>query len=130
MTNIRPISQRSGRLTSAIGPRLSRSDRTEMGPLTEEQRPRIRAPAMRSAQPSLTQTGHARSQHFPEVALCYAVTRYPLPLGQRSLVSRPRFPATCVPKDSSPMTISLYKASAPIFVQFLTSLSAVLDKAA
>jgi len=28
------------------------------------------------------------------------------------------------------MTISLYKASAPIFVQFLTSLSAVLDKAA
>jgi uncharacterized protein len=28
------------------------------------------------------------------------------------------------------MTISLYKASAPIFIQFLTSLSAVLDKAA
>ena len=28
------------------------------------------------------------------------------------------------------MTISMYKASAPIFVQFLTSLSAVLDKAA
>lgn len=28
------------------------------------------------------------------------------------------------------MTISLYKVSAPIFVQFLTSLSAVLDKAA
>ena len=28
------------------------------------------------------------------------------------------------------MTISLYNASAPIFVQFLTSLSAVLDKAA
>ena len=28
------------------------------------------------------------------------------------------------------MTISLYKASAPVFVQFLTSLSAVLDKAA
>ena len=27
------------------------------------------------------------------------------------------------------MTISLYKASAPIFVQFLTSLSSVLDKA-
>ena len=28
------------------------------------------------------------------------------------------------------MSISMYKASAPIFVQFLTSLSAVLDKAA
>jgi hypothetical protein len=28
------------------------------------------------------------------------------------------------------MTISMYKASAPIFVQFLTSLSTVLDKAA
>jgi hypothetical protein len=28
------------------------------------------------------------------------------------------------------MTISMYKASAPIFVQYLTSLSAVLDKAA
>jgi hypothetical protein len=28
-----------------------------------------------------TKTGHARSRHFPEVALCYAVTRYPLPLG-------------------------------------------------
>src|ERR1700752_1792868 len=32
------------------------------------------------------------------------------------------------PKDST-MTISLYKSSVPIFVQFLTSLSAVLDKA-
>jgi uncharacterized protein len=50
--------------------------------------------------------------------------------GQRSLISAVGFPATYVPKDSSPMTISLYKASAPIFVQFLTSLSAVLDKAA
>src|SRR5215471_21023323 len=28
------------------------------------------------------------------------------------------------------MTVSMFKASAPIFVQFLTSLSAVLDKAA
>src|SRR5437899_1153631 len=28
------------------------------------------------------------------------------------------------------MTISMYKASVPVFVQFLTSLSAVLDKAA
>jgi len=27
------------------------------------------------------------------------------------------------------MAISMYKASAPIFVQFLTSMSAVLDKA-
>jgi uncharacterized protein len=33
------------------------------------------------------------------------------------------------PKDFA-MTISLYKSSVPIFVQFLTSLSAVLDKAA
>src|SRR5208282_1089828 len=32
-------------------------------------------------------------------------------------------------KDLS-MTISMFKASAPIFVQFLTSLSACLDKAA
>jgi uncharacterized protein len=78
----------------------------------------------------VTQTGHARSQHFPEVALCYAVTRYPLPLGTAFPNFRVGFPDTYVPKDSSPMTISLYKASAPIFVQFLTSLSAVLDKAA
>ena len=28
------------------------------------------------------------------------------------------------------MTVSMFKASAPIFVQFLTSLSTVLDKAA
>ncbi len=27
------------------------------------------------------------------------------------------------------MTISMYKASVPVFLQFLTSLSAVLDKA-
>src|SRR6266567_4024457 len=33
-------------------------------------------------------------------------------------------------EGARPMTISMYKASAPIFVQFLTSLSAVLDKAA
>jgi hypothetical protein len=33
-------------------------------------------------------------------------------------------------KDHLQMTISMYKASVPIFVQFLTSLSAVLDKAA
>jgi len=39
-------------------------------------------------------------------------------------------PPSHIPKDSTPMTISMYKASAPIFVQFLTSLSAVLDKAA
>jgi hypothetical protein len=39
-------------------------------------------------------------------------------------------PTSHVPKDSATMTISMYKASAPIFVQFLTSLSAVLDKAA
>jgi len=35
-----------------------------------------------------------------------------------------------ISKDSIPMTVSMYQASAPIFVQFLTSLSAVLDKAA
>jgi len=40
------------------------------------------------------------------------------------------FPTSHIPKDSTPTTISMYKASAPIFVQFLTSLSAVLDKAA
>jgi uncharacterized protein len=40
------------------------------------------------------------------------------------------FPTSYVPQDSVPMTISMYQASVPIFVQFLTSLSAVLDKAA
>src|SRR5216684_7823895 len=35
-----------------------------------------------------------------------------------------------ISKDSIPMTVSMYQASAPIFVQFLTSLSTVLDKAA
>jgi hypothetical protein len=34
------------------------------------------------------------------------------------------------PKDHAHMTVSMYKISVPIFVQFLTSLSAVLDKAA
>src|SRR6058998_3522217 len=33
-------------------------------------------------------------------------------------------------EDGTAMTISMYKISVPIFVQFLTSLSAVLDKAA
>jgi len=32
--------------------------------------------------------------------------------------------------EGFPMTVSMYKISVPIFVQFLTSLSAVLDKAA
>jgi uncharacterized protein len=40
------------------------------------------------------------------------------------------FSASYISKDPAPMTISMYKASAPIFVQFLTSLSAVLDRAA
>src|SRR5216683_3112492 len=35
-----------------------------------------------------------------------------------------------ISKDSIPMSVSVYQASAPIFVQFLTSLSTVLDKAA
>jgi len=53
------------------------------------------------------------------------------PAGDDSpLISCPRFPASDILKESSTMTISMYKASAPIFVQFLTSLSAVLDKAA
>src|ERR1700674_2182857 len=47
-----------------------------------------------------------------------------------ALSSCPRFPVSRIPKDSSAMTISMYKTSAPIFVQFLTSVSAVLDKAA
>src|ERR1700675_1056935 len=34
------------------------------------------------------------------------------------------------PEGFNPMTMSMYKVSAPVFVQFLTSLSAVLDKAA
>src|ERR1700680_3832432 len=54
----------------------------------------------------------------------------PSPARGEAQISCPRIPASCVLKDSIPMTISMYKASAPIFVQFLTSLSAVLDKAA
>src|SRR6266849_10627534 len=38
---------------TAAGPWLPRSDRTEMGPLSEEHRPRIRAPGKWSARPSL-----------------------------------------------------------------------------
>ena len=53
------------------------------------------------------------------------------PAGDDSpLIFCPRFPTSDILKESSTMTISMYKASAPIFVQFLTSLSAVLDKAA
>src|ERR1700680_3950086 len=54
----------------------------------------------------------------------------PSPARGEAQISCPRIPASCVLKDSIPMTISMYKTSAPIFVQFLTSLSAVLDKAA
>jgi hypothetical protein len=36
-------------------------------------------------------------------------------------ISSPRFLRLPYPKDSTPMTISMYNASAPIFVQFLTS---------
>jgi len=58
---------------------------------------------------------------------------HPLPSPAGSSV--PDFPPWVSPPPLSrrtqvQMTISLYKASAPIFVQFLTSLSAVLDKAA
>jgi hypothetical protein len=38
---------------STHGPKLPRFDLTEMGPLSEEHRSRIRAPAGRSARPSL-----------------------------------------------------------------------------
>src|SRR5262249_56387128 len=41
-----------------------------------------------------------------------------------------RFDGSRPMEDTKIMTISLYKCSVPIFVQFLTSLSAVLDKAA
>src|SRR5260370_1471075 len=41
---------------SAVGPRLPRSDRIEMGPLTEEHRRRIRAPRRWSARPSLVES--------------------------------------------------------------------------
>ncbi len=44
---------------TGCGPRLPRFDLTEMGPLSEEHRSRIRAPGRWSARPSLTQTGHA-----------------------------------------------------------------------
>jgi len=54
----------------------------------------------------------------------------PSPAGAAFPNFPPSFPTASVLKDSIPMTISLHKASAPIFVQFLTSLSAVLDKAA
>jgi hypothetical protein len=57
------------------------------------------------------------------------IRRQPAAQGDRVPDFWPPFPLL-IPKDSTPMTISMYKASAPIFVQFLTSLSAVLDKAA
>jgi len=56
--------------------------------LTEVHRPRARQAVDVAGAPLMTQTGHARSQHFPEVALCYAVTRYPLRLG----TAFPNFP--------------------------------------
>jgi hypothetical protein len=57
------------------------------------------------------------------------IRKQPAAQGDCVLDFRPPFPLVIL-KDSTPMTISMYKASAPIFVQFLTSLSAVLDKAA
>jgi hypothetical protein len=39
-------------------------------------------------------------------------------------------PLLSLTEGAHPMAVSMFKASAPIFVQFLTSLSAVLDKAA
>src|SRR5579864_8904721 len=63
--------------------------------------------------------------------LCYAFARYLSRTGRGCANFSPSVsPARSIRKDSVPMTISMYKASAPIFVQFLTSLSAVLDKAA
>jgi hypothetical protein len=41
-----------------------------------------------------------------------------------------KFPLLPPAKEPHSMTISMYKTSVPIFVQFLTSMSAVLDKAA
>jgi hypothetical protein len=46
---------------TATGPWLPRSDRTEMGPLSEEHRSRIRAPRRWSARPSLTHSGPRRA---------------------------------------------------------------------
>jgi hypothetical protein len=42
----------------AIGPRLPRSDCTEMGPVTEEHWPHINEPADSRRGPSLTQLRH------------------------------------------------------------------------
>jgi hypothetical protein len=42
-----------GTFSHSLDPWLPRSDRTEMGPLIEEHRPRIRAPGRWSAWPSL-----------------------------------------------------------------------------
>src|SRR5258707_14638324 len=42
---------------AAVGPTLPRYGCPEMGPLTEEHRPRIRAPGRWSARPSLTRNG-------------------------------------------------------------------------
>ena len=75
----------------------------------------------------------ARSAEEPARApLCGAAARRS-PIDVRHVLQardeagrRPRFSR---PRDQA-MTISLYKSSVPIFVQFLTGLSAVLDKAA
>src|SRR6202040_2612301 len=64
--------------------------------------------------------------------LCYAFARYfsRTERGCASFSPSVSPPPAASGRTQFPMTISMYKASAPIFVQFLTSLSAVLDKAA
>jgi hypothetical protein len=68
--------------------------------LTEVHRPRAGQAVDVAGAPLMTQTGHARSQHFPEVALCYAVARYPLPLG----TAFPNFPPSVSPPPMSRRT--------------------------
>src|SRR5260370_26043331 len=60
---------------TAAGPRLPRSDRTEMGPLTGEHRLRIRAPWRWSARPSLTHLGRPRCIAAVETPLICAGAR-------------------------------------------------------
>ena len=57
-----------------------------------------------------------RHQAVEQVTVPLTVAKFPL-----LFVSSPK------QKDPHSMTISMYKISVPIFVQFLTSMSAVLD---
>src|SRR5262245_47574561 len=102
-------------------------------------RPRCRAsPACSRGDGSRARPPRRRAIALPA---CASTTRpgcasRPRPRSSRARCFRPEAKLVNVSRNVSPtrrrpaMTISMYKTSVPIFVQFLTSLSAVLDKAA